>query len=183
MLSRLFITLSVMAGLAIAQTDKDIDTLLARYYHPLGQVNYECYPVATYPHFAIDEPLPPFKNKWKHYTTNSYNYYKFYDREGFHFIFSGISYYPEKEKMPKAKTYSMFFYTTSHGHWIQEMEPLVATFDLTGDMTYVPRPHGIELVSHYHPVMVKKIPEKRLIMSSHRNPTMPVNRFEFRFTQ
>ena len=68
MLSRILIPLLLMAGLALAQSSKDMDTLMARYYQPLGITEYECAPVFLFPHFALDEPAPPLMARHEGYT-------------------------------------------------------------------------------------------------------------------
>lgn len=174
-----------MVGLVLAQTDRDIDTLLSQFYQPLiknnlGTPHFECSPVFMFPYFATGEPEPPLKEQWKGYTgkRGSHSYYKFYDQEGVHFIFCGLSYYlDENETTPQSKTYRMFFYTTDQGKWVQEMDPLVAVFDLTGDMQYSPRlggpaPHRIH---HQHTIVHNSVQKGY-------SPLIPKNRFELRLT-
>jgi hypothetical protein len=85
---------------------------------------------------------PPLKDRHRKWG-GKYNYFKFYDREGVHFIFSGLSYPPAKRgEWPVWMTYKLFFYTTMDGRWVEEMEPLTAVFDLVGDGIYAPRKTG-----------------------------------------
>jgi hypothetical protein len=56
-----FALLLCFIGSVIAQTDKDIDTLLSEIYD--SQLHVECYPVTLFPYFAADGPQPPLERQ------------------------------------------------------------------------------------------------------------------------